>query len=163
MLAPVLVFTADETWEFVPGGGNVSVHEVKWEPVAFTVSEEETANWKKFFVLREEVLPELEAARKSKLIGKSLEAKATLTIGNEFAGALNAREDLRELFNVSELFVEVSHIGKQYCVVMHADGQKCERCWRWEMDVGQNLEHPTICGRCVEAVREFRAGKPGGS
>ncbi len=160
MLAPVLAFTTDEAWEYVPGKAGGSVHEVKWEPMAFAVSDKEKADWKNFFVLRELVLPELEAARKAKLIGKSLEAKATLTVGNEFAAALNAREDLRELFNVSELFVEVSHIGKQFCVAMHADGQKCERCWRWELDVGRDPEHPTLCGRCIEAVRQYRMANP---
>ncbi len=37
-----------------------------------------------------------------------------------------------------------------------ADGQKCERCWHWETDIGQNAEHPTICGRCVEAVKQCK-------
>jgi len=41
--------------------------------------------------------------------------------------------------------------------VAHADGQKCERCWHWETDVGSNPEHPTICARCVAAVKQFRA------
>jgi isoleucyl-tRNA synthetase len=38
-----------------------------------------------------------------------------------------------------------------------ADGQKCERCWHWETDIGQNAEYPTICGRCVEAVKQSTA------
>ncbi len=38
-----------------------------------------------------------------------------------------------------------------------ADGQKCERCWHWETGIGQNAGHPTICGRCVEAVKQFKA------
>jgi isoleucyl-tRNA synthetase len=42
--------------------------------------------------------------------------------------------------------------------VSKADGQKCERCWHWETDIGQNVEHPTICGRCVEAVMQFKTG-----
>ncbi|MGA2870446.1 MAG: zinc finger domain-containing protein [Verrucomicrobiota bacterium] len=42
-------------------------------------------------------------------------------------------------------------------LVTKAEGQKCERCWHWEMDIGQNAEHPTICGRCVEAVKQFKA------
>ena len=40
--------------------------------------------------------------------------------------------------------------------VTHADGQKCERCWHWETDVGKNAEHPTICGRCVEVVKQSK-------
>jgi isoleucyl-tRNA synthetase len=38
-----------------------------------------------------------------------------------------------------------------------ADGQKCERCWHWETDIGQNPEYPTICGRCVEAVKQSKS------
>jgi len=41
--------------------------------------------------------------------------------------------------------------------VEKADGQKCERCWHWETDIGKNSEHPTICGRCVKAVKQFKA------
>jgi isoleucyl-tRNA synthetase len=49
---------------------------------------------------------------------------------------------------------EADFAGK---LVVHADGQKCERCWHWETDIGQNAEHPTICGRCVEAVKQSGA------
>jgi isoleucyl-tRNA synthetase len=159
MLAPILSFTADETWEFVPGNVG-SVHEGIWISFSFEVSEKEQTNWKNFFALREQVLPELEAARQNKLIGKSLEAKASLVIMDGFDAASNAREDLRELFNVSRLVLEPMKVGaeQKLCTVTHSDGQKCERCWRWELDTGQNAEHPTICGRCVEAVRQFQAG-----
>jgi isoleucyl-tRNA synthetase len=157
MLAPILSFTADEAWEFMPGKKE-SVHEGKWETFFFEVSEKERTDWKNFFALREQVLPELEAARQSKLIGKSLEAKATLVVTNEFEAARNAREDLRELFNVSRLALEPMKAGadQKLCAVTHSDGQKCERCWRWELDVGQNPEHPTICSRCIEAVRQYQ-------
>jgi len=62
---------------------------------------------------------------------------------------------LRELLNVSELVIKVGE--KDSNLVSKADGQKCERCWHWETDIGQNAEHPTICGRCVEAVLQFKA------
>jgi len=162
MLAPVLAFTADEAWEFVPGRKDGSIHVASWAPSSFGVSETEMANWKNFFLLRAQALPELEAARQNKLIGKSLEAKATLRVGDEFAAALKAQEDLRELLNVSKLFIELTPApGKTHCEVTHADGQKCERCWRWEPDVGVSPEHPTICGRCVEAVKQYQAANSG--
>jgi isoleucyl-tRNA synthetase len=160
MLAPILTFTADEAWEFVPGKNVNSIHESEFKPTNFAFSENENTNWKNFFALREHALPELETARKNKLIGKSLEAKAVLTISNEFANALKFREDLRELLNVSELIIEISILPaekqKTFCVVMRADGQKCERCWHWETDIGKNAKHPTICGRCVEAVLQCK-------
>jgi isoleucyl-tRNA synthetase len=154
MLSPILSFTADEAWEFVPGKPAGSVHEPKWVPPVFEMSEMEKINWGKFFVLREQVLPELEAARQNKFIGKSLEARVTLAVPGDSAAALDNREDLRELFNVSQLFLELSNSGKAVCTVMRADGQKCERCWRWEPDVGQNAEHPTLCQRCLEAIED---------
>ncbi len=158
MLAPILAFTADEAWEFVPGKPTGSVHESEFKPSNFEFSENEKTIWKNLFQLREKVLPELETARQNKLIGKSLDARANLTVTSEFAAVLNVHEDLRELLNVSELFIELwkspSGVEKTYCVVMHADGQKCERCWHWETDIGQNAEHPTICARCTKAVLE---------
>ena len=42
-------------------------------------------------------------------------------------------------------------------IVKKADGQKCERCWHWETDIGETAEHPTICARCTEAVKQFKA------
>jgi len=158
MLAPILVFTTDEAWEFVPGRIAGSVHEANWQPSIFAFPESEKANWKNFFALREYALPELETARQNKLIGKSLEAKIALAVSNEFADALKAREDLRELLNVSGLIIEIAKSPaerqKTSCVVLRADGQKCERCWHWETDVGSNPDYPAICGRCVEAVKQ---------
>ena len=66
-------------------------------------------------------------------------------------------ESLRELCNVSAIGIEESNEDK--CAVFPASSkgrQKCERCWHWETDIGQNAEHPTICGRCVEAVKQFK-------
>jgi isoleucyl-tRNA synthetase len=55
--------------------------------------------------------------------------------------------------------VELANGGGEtvFATVSKADGQKCERCWHWETDVGSNPAHPTICGRCVKAVLEFQA------
>jgi isoleucyl-tRNA synthetase len=65
------------------------------------------------------------------------------------------KKELSELLNVSqfEIILEGDALTVQ---VEHADGQKCERCWHWETDIGKNPEHPTICGRCVEAVKQFK-------
>jgi isoleucyl-tRNA synthetase len=157
-LAPMLVFTADEAWEYVPGKSGASVHEVKWEPAAFTVFGEETANWKGLFELRNSVLPELEKSRQTKTIGKSLEAKVTISVAPQTSTEIaeKLRDDFRELINVSQLNFTRSP-GLPVCAVARADGQKCERCWRWELDTGKYPEHPTLCGRCVEAVRQFQA------
>jgi isoleucyl-tRNA synthetase len=157
MLAPILAFTADEAWEFVPGKNVNSVHESDWKPLTFKLDENEIFNWKSILALREIALSSLEESRKAKLIGKALEAKVVFYIApNSFAEIVERSTiDFRELANISQIvFKKESNTSLSYCSVSKADGQKCERCWHWETDIGQNAEHPTICGRCVEAVKD---------
>jgi isoleucyl-tRNA synthetase len=179
LLAPILSFTADEAWEFLPMGRSESVHETKWQSHGFKLSDEEQATWQALFAIREIFLGSLEGMRQSKIIGKSLEAKVTVE-GNasDLVTLAKHREEFRELLNVSQLAIlasaspnepkvakaDVFDGGKKALVHLDpttlsfsgskADGQKCERCWHWETDVGANAEHPTLCGRCVKAVTE---------
>jgi isoleucyl-tRNA synthetase len=153
MLSPILAFTADEAWEFVPGKDG-SVHESKFSPVEFLISDTEKRKWESLFELRNSILPELERSRQAKTIGKSLESKVTISVAQktnaEVAEAF--QDEFREFMNVSQVqFVRGGVLP--VCTVEKADGQKCERCWHWEMDVGKLPEHPTICGRCVEAIK----------
>ena len=160
MLAPILSFTAEEAWEFIPGAGKGSVHEATWEPVKFGLSETDMELWRELFELREQLLPKLEQKRQEKVIGKSLDAKIRLFDGSPTRTTMDGETQaaFKELLNVSQL--EMASTNEE-AVVKHADGDKCERCWHWETDVGQNPEHPTLCGRCVEAVKEYqRSGKP---
>jgi len=184
MLAPILSFTADEAWEFVPGKTANSVHEAIWKPLYFQLADDESALWSNLFLLRELILPELEGARQTKTIGKSLDAKVQLRLpeiqrnqngeiiveGFEVKARngtfsissysvellLKNKAVLQELVNVSAANLSFGE-KKVEVRVSKADGQKCERCWHWETDVGSNPEHPTICGRCVEAVKQFKA------
>jgi isoleucyl-tRNA synthetase len=154
LLAPVLVFTTDEAWEFVPGVANPSVHEDEIVPLRAAFSEEEEREWSELFALRERVFPELEKARQSKLIGKSLEAKVTLTGKPDQLGIAQRLADaFRELLNVSQLQFN-GGAEELHVEVTKADGTKCERCWHSETDVGTDPQHPTICARCVEAVKQ---------
>ncbi len=155
MLAPILAFTTDEAWEFMPAGTAGSVHQLDWQPVRLQTREDEQITWNALFKLRELALLELERARQAKTIGKALEAKLT------FAGpaaalkpAADNQEALRELVNVSQLEVKFTAEDEIKVTVAHAAGQKCERCWHWEIDVGSCEKHPTICRRCVQAVEE---------
>ena len=155
MLAPILAFTADETWDFVPGDKPDAVHLAEWHPAKSLITAEEEALWKELLKLRDDVLPELEKARQAKTIGKALEAKLTLKASGEMVGRLGAhRETIRELLNVSQLEIAAGGAARVEAAVSRADGQKCERCWHWETDVGAQRAHPTICGRCVAAVNE---------
>jgi isoleucyl-tRNA synthetase len=157
MLAPVLAFSADEAWEYVPGKAAGSVHGSLFKPDDFSVSKSEEADWKGLFELRNSILPELEKSRQARTIGKSLESRVTVFVAPETNAEIAEKfaEDFRELLNVSRLKFERGVVS-QVCTVERADGQKCERCWRWELDVGKNPAHPTICGRCVEAVGQAK-------
>jgi isoleucyl-tRNA synthetase len=155
MLAPILAFTADEAWEFVPGV-SASVHESQWKREGLQLMPDEIGKWDWLKLWREKVLPELEKARQAKIIGKALEAKVEIVVPQvqlQFSDA----DMLRELVNVSAL--KMSKGEGVSISVAKADGEKCERCWHWESDVGANPDYPGICRRCVEAVQEHEANK----
>ncbi len=161
MLSPILAFTADEAWEFVPGKPMGSVHESELKPITFSIPESERKIWNDWFALRNFLFPDMEEKRKAKVVGKNLDAKVFFK-GNQFSlpEAALRKDDLRELFNVSQLEILPIEYKAQtpnsvHFVIEKADGQKCERCWHWETDIGQDCEHPTICGRCVAAVNQF--------
>jgi isoleucyl-tRNA synthetase len=158
MLAPILAFTADEAWEFVPGKNVNSVHESNWQLTRFLREENEIQTWFFLLKIRERALLDLEKARQSKVIGKSLEAVWNYAaIGIGLKVAKENTESLRELCNVSAVTVEERDAEEGEVLSAASKGrQKCELCWHWEMDVGKNAEHPTICGRCVEAVLQSK-------
>jgi isoleucyl-tRNA synthetase len=158
LLSPILAFTTDEAWEFVPGKPANSVHLADWKAGGLTRRDDEVESWKNLFLLRALALPELEKARQAKQIGKSLEAKVTVNgKGVLLEDARLNLDSLRELLNVSQ--VELANGGGEtvFATVAKADGQKCERCWHWETDVASNAAHPTLCARCAAAVLEFVA------
>jgi isoleucyl-tRNA synthetase len=153
MLSPILAFTSDEAWEFVPGKTTGSVHELTWNPLKFDRSDSEREVWKRLFVLRELALPVLEKARQAKEIGKALEAKVVFSGPSDaLAPVRDHQEALRELLNVSQLDLQPGSGVELSVLTTKAAGQKCERCWHWETDVGMNPQHPTLCGRCVQAI-----------
>ena len=153
MLAPILSFSADEAWKFVPGRERESVHQATWEPIGFSLPEAERALWATLFHVRDQALPALEQARQAKHIGKSLEAKLTVTGDSALLDPIKPHaETLRELLNVSQLEISPAGNGAVTASVDKAAGQKCERCWHWETDIGVVKEHPTLCGRCAKAV-----------
>ncbi len=158
MLAPILAFTADEVWELIPNQSEFSIHLTEWKPCPFNRPESEIASWNSLLDLHQIVLAELETPRQEKIIGKSLDAKVCLSVAPDTHAEIAERmiEDFKELVNVSRIEFEHGAVLPIVRSITKADGQKCERCWHWETDVGSNSEHPTICGRCVEAVKQFQ-------
>jgi isoleucyl-tRNA synthetase len=163
MLAPVLTFTADEAWDAISGPKTDSVHQSIWNPTLFSNTPEEIFNWKRLFTFRVSALPGLEALRQNKFIGKSLEAKISAMGDQETLNpVIKLQNDFQELLGISQFTFEIGGEPGKAGITFgysHVDSnrQKCERCWHWETDIGQNSAHPTICGRCTKAVLELQA------
>jgi len=155
LLAPILAFTADEAFENLPGQKFSSVHLAEFPKVSGADNYELLENWEQIFVIRDEVLKQLEEARNAKLIGSGLEAKVVLTVDSQtMRFLLPYYEDLRYIFIVSQ--VEV-HEGEKLSVeIQKADGLKCERCWNYSTRVGEFEKYPTVCERCADALNQIK-------
>ncbi len=166
MSAPILVFTADEIWENLPGNNDRStfVHLALLPEASDRSSEELRSNWEKLFAIRDEVLQVLEEARIAKQIGSSLEARVEVAASGESFDLLERyRDELRYLFIVSQVGLRQSDEGASGVVVkvLPAEGEKCERCWNYSTRVGESSKYPTVCERCVEALEELEREQVG--
>jgi isoleucyl-tRNA synthetase len=182
LVAPILSFTADEVWGYMPAveGRVASVHLALHPESADLKPQERTAilgDWKQLLAIRDGVLKELEASRKKSEIGKALEAK--VVIESLRSGPIHAileqyETSLAEWFNVSQVRLETppslygsrgngasteSADSSHYRVtVLRAEGQKCSRCLRYTMDTAPYGPWPTVCGRCANALNEMGYG-----
>jgi isoleucyl-tRNA synthetase len=155
LIAPVMPFTAEEVWSFLPGRECESVHLAAF-PAAGARDADLEARWEQLLEIRRVVAGELEKARQAGVIGKSLEAQVEIRPGTAATETL-----LRQFAPVLEtvLIVSQARVGQLTGVdlqvmVAPAAGQKCARCWRHTTDVGANQTHPLLCGRCVDAVTQ---------
>ncbi len=151
LLAPVLSFTASEAWGHLPGRAGTSVFlaglPARPRPKDADALE---ARYGRLFEVREVVQGKLEEARRAKLIGSGLEAMATVRAQGEQLRLLEeARAELPALFIVSKVVLAEGPLSVE---VARAPGVKCERCWIYAEDVGKDPAHPTICGKCAEAL-----------
>ena len=161
-IAPVLSFTAEEIWEKMPETlrEEESVHLAQWvaaKPEYLDNALDE--KWSKIMDLRKEVYREVEKVRQEKTVGLSLDAKVELFIDNkdfEFIKDININ-DLQDYFIVSQIHfgetdgmadTEISGIKVK---VTKADGEKCERCWKYD-ELGTDPEHPDVCPRCAKVL-----------
>jgi isoleucyl-tRNA synthetase len=176
LLAPVLVFTSEESWKFLPHAagepGSVHIAEFPQEADLRTGLAAEKANtWEMLVKVRGEVLKALETARnEKKLINSGLEAKVLLNADLELKAKLKQHlAQLPALFIVSQVELMSAGTGefKSDVVpglevsVQRADGKKCDRCWNFSTHVGENPRYPTICDRCSEAIAEIESGDTG--
>ncbi|MCA1606335.1 MAG: class I tRNA ligase family protein, partial [Acidobacteria bacterium] len=160
MLAPLLVFTADEIWEDLPLDPKRPpfVHLALFPEMSGPSEESLLTNWDRLFEIRDEVLQSLEEARIAKQIGSSLEARLEISAAGESYDLLTRYSDeLRYIFIVSQVDVLSSDEGVSGVVVkvLPADGRKCERCWNYSTRVGESTRYPDVCERCVTALEEI--------
>ena len=164
MLSPILVFTSEEAWEFIPGEKEESVHLSRFpDPETLPHDDGLEERWNRLFELRQEVTKALEEARRNGVIGHPFDAAVRIFGGEKVEKVLEgfSPEVLREFFIVSKVEYLAGGEGSYRSEdipglsisVERAPGEKCERCWVYSTTVGESPEHPTICSRCLKVVQ----------
>ena len=161
LMAPVLSFTADEIFEYIPAykGKGETIFTELFAPVEEHDDAENLNKWKKILEVRKEVTKALEIARAEKTIGHPLDADVIIGVDAETAKYLVADEGIERIFIVSEVKIvdpaelsdcHVSEEGDIKVKVTPSSNAKCERCWTKSHTVGEKTEG--ICNRCAEAI-----------
>ena len=187
LVAPILSFTADEVWEYLPAveGREVSVHLAQFPAPAEIFSEDPAPlleEWKLFlFYVRDQAFRLIEDFRQAKLIGKSTEAELHILTRGALLEKLRANFDsLKEFMNVSRVHVEelpekptefqvregagesmTLNSGAELRLVVHAaTGHKCARCWNFMPEVSAYGIWQNVCTRCQSALTEMGIHPP---
>ncbi|WP_127556580.1 isoleucine--tRNA ligase [Saccharospirillum alexandrii] len=165
-IAPILSFTADELWQFIPGKRSVSVFEHTWYDGLQPLDDDEpmgVAFWSEVQAVKEGVNKVLELARNEGRVGGALKSEVTLycddalksvlaTLGDELRFVtLTSAVTLANLADAPETAHATELEGLKVSVAA-SEQPKCGRCWHQRPDVGQHAAHPELCGRCVENV-----------
>jgi isoleucyl-tRNA synthetase len=164
LLAPILSFTTDEVWEYLPAieGREKSVHLARFPKPEEIFSEDPTElveEWKKIFAVRDRAMIVLEEARKAKTIGKGLEAELEIVAsGDQHALLQRYAVSLKEVLNVSK--VTVLEGAELKIDALPASGAKCARCWNFMPEVAYYGLWENVCTRCAEALTEMKIDPP---
>ncbi len=167
-MAPILSFTAEEVWRYMPGERAASVFLNTWHDME--VSSEasvDLAFWSLLLDLRQAVGPELERLRVSGAVGSSLDAEIDLYAGPELHAQLaELTDELRYIFITSDARVHEADPRPEAAVataradlgivVKPSPHAKCARCWHHRPEVGRFADHPALCARCHDTL----AGSP---
>ncbi len=172
LLAPVMSFTAEEIWGFLPAGDGrpQSVHLTLFPrpedltgkiPPGFDLGALES-DWDTLLAVRDQALKALETARAEKKIGGGLEAQVHVAAPEQLFPVLERhRDQLRYLFIVSDVVLERAAASNGdtglTITVNRAPGAKCERCWNYSTHVGEDKRYSTVCERCSAVLSEIEA------
>ena len=172
LMAPVIPFTADEVWRYLPRNKRpISVHADLFIPPREEYKDSSLIKrWEVLLNVRKEVTKALELARKDKIIGHSLDATVSVALPKDLLrGLKDYQDELRSICIVSaiELMeegkIEGDYESQEYpglvVKVVPSSFPKCERCWIHHPTVGRDREHPSICSRCVRVIREVEGPK----
>jgi len=170
LMAPIMTFTCEEVWQYLPQipSREQSVH-IALFPTTTDILGSATASdakadedWTILRSVRDEVLKALEIARNNKLIGTPLEAQVAITASDPVYSLLQRYAgQLRYLFIVSHVTLAQGSGNGTSGVkvdVKKADGAKCDRCWNYSTQVGENKNYPTVCERCNAVLAELETG-----
>jgi len=172
-IAPILAFTAEEIWQFLPGERDESVMLSTWYqgldrlPEGFEL---DRAYWDRVMVVKAAVNKELENLRTAKAIGASLQAEVTLfcddakqadlaKLGDELRFALITSAAQTAPLADAPTDAVVTEVEGLKLKILKSAHAKCGRCWHFRADVGSHAAHPELCERCVsniEGVGEVR-------
>ena len=160
LLAPILCFTSQEIWSYIPKLDGMKDYVVfEQMPEAKAAADEAfEAKWDRIMAIRDDVKKVLEQARADKIIGSALEAGLTLYCSKEVYDFLNAipMDELADLFIVSHVDLVEGEGGVKGLVeglgvsAAHAAGNKCLRCWKYETTVGED----GLCPRCAKVLKQ---------
>ena len=165
-LAPIISYTADEIWQFIPGERNESVFLETWYEGLVKLDDNSAMNrdfWQKIMSVRAAVSKELEKSRAKGDIGSSLNAEIELYCNPElFDTLIQLSGELHFIFITSNASVIADQFAPDDAIQTELEGvklkvivseyKKCVRCWHQRYDVGEHAEHPELCGRCEENV-----------
>ncbi|MGM0436862.1 MAG: isoleucine--tRNA ligase [Bacillota bacterium] len=167
LVSPVLVHTSEEVWGYLEEEKekNESVFLTDWPQFSENISDDLLMErWEQLLSIRKDVSKALELARENKDIGNSLEAKVILKARDEgqYKFLKDNFEQLADLFIVSQVeLVDVidddCHIGSETeirVLVKDADGEKCDRCWKYSTTVGDDDKYDDVCERCATVLHE---------
>src|SRR5256714_3153665 len=146
LLAPVLVFTAEEAWRHSAPNGSIHLEEF---PIPHNRGKQASGQVQELLRLRGIIGPAIEHARQERLIGNTLEARVVLNSDSEVTKDI-PKEELEEFFIVSDLTIRQAKEAS--ASVAKTSYNKCARCWRHRPTVGTSKKHPDLCDRCESVV-----------
>lgn len=162
-IAPILSFTAEEVWGFLPGDRNESVFLNTWHEFPPGAQHVSAIDWPTYIALKADVARELERLRAAGDIGAPLDAQVTVyAMRSRMAGYQSLQDELRFLLITSQALIIEADAPPGRAVPTSQEGvwievqpcsqPKCVRCWHLRADVGSDARHPELCARCVVNV-----------